>query len=205
MSTVKAVRGTRDLLPDQKQLWNHVEATARAVFQRYGFGEIRTPVFRGDRALCARRRARKPTSSRRRCTPGKTARARRVRKAAAADPPAREHRRRRARLHRAQAGRNRRSCRSCTTLARSSAASARSGGRYQAVLAEWGRRCMRPVSSGRRGSRRCATPKCWKCSRALLDELGVPRLAAGAELGGESPTDRAQVSRGRIARGAWPR
>ncbi len=45
MSTLKAVRGTRDLLPPETQLWNHVEATARALFARYGFGEIRTPVF----------------------------------------------------------------------------------------------------------------------------------------------------------------
>lgn len=44
-ATLKAVRGTRDLLPDQTPLWNHVEATARALFARYGFGEIRTPVF----------------------------------------------------------------------------------------------------------------------------------------------------------------
>ena len=43
--SIKAVRGTRDLLPDQTPLWNRVEATARAVFARYGFGEIRTPVF----------------------------------------------------------------------------------------------------------------------------------------------------------------
>jgi histidyl-tRNA synthetase len=43
--TLKAVRGTRDLLPDQTPLWNHVEATARALFARYGFGEIRTPIF----------------------------------------------------------------------------------------------------------------------------------------------------------------
>ena len=42
---LKAVRGTRDLLPDQTPLWNRVEATARAVFARYGFGEIRTPVL----------------------------------------------------------------------------------------------------------------------------------------------------------------
>ena len=45
MSTLKAVRGTRDLLPPETQLWNHVEASARALFARYGFGEIRTPVF----------------------------------------------------------------------------------------------------------------------------------------------------------------
>src|SRR5579875_2324150 len=44
-AAIKAVRGTRDLLPDQTPLWNHVETTARAVFARYGFGEIRTPVF----------------------------------------------------------------------------------------------------------------------------------------------------------------
>ncbi len=45
MSTLKAVRGTRDLLPPETQLWNRVEATARAIFSRYGFGEIRTPIF----------------------------------------------------------------------------------------------------------------------------------------------------------------
>jgi histidyl-tRNA synthetase len=43
--TLKAVRGTRDLLPDQTPLWNRVETTARSVFARYGFGEIRTPIF----------------------------------------------------------------------------------------------------------------------------------------------------------------
>ena len=45
MSIVKAIRGTRDLLPPDTELWSRVEATARAVFARYGFGEIRTPIF----------------------------------------------------------------------------------------------------------------------------------------------------------------
>jgi histidyl-tRNA synthetase len=45
MAILKAVRGTRDLLPPETELWSRVEATARAVFARYGFGEIRTPVF----------------------------------------------------------------------------------------------------------------------------------------------------------------
>ena len=45
MSTLKAVRGTRDLLPPETALWNRIEATARDVFARYNFGEIRTPVF----------------------------------------------------------------------------------------------------------------------------------------------------------------
>jgi histidyl-tRNA synthetase len=43
--TLKAVRGTRDLLPPETELWNRVETVARGVFTRYGFGEIRTPVF----------------------------------------------------------------------------------------------------------------------------------------------------------------
>lgn len=53
MNTLKAVRGTRDLLPPETALWNRIEATARAVFARYHFGEIRTPVFE-DTALFAR-------------------------------------------------------------------------------------------------------------------------------------------------------
>ena len=53
MATLKAVRGTRDLLPPETALWNHIEATARAVFARYNFGEIRTPVFE-DTSLFAR-------------------------------------------------------------------------------------------------------------------------------------------------------
>jgi histidyl-tRNA synthetase len=53
MSTLKAVRGTRDLLPPETALWNRIEATARAVFARYNFGEIRTPIFE-DTALFAR-------------------------------------------------------------------------------------------------------------------------------------------------------
>src|SRR6202522_492293 len=53
MSTLKAVRGTRDLLPPETALWNRIEATARAVFGRYNFGEIRTPVFE-DTTLFAR-------------------------------------------------------------------------------------------------------------------------------------------------------
>ena len=53
MATLKAVRGTRDLLPPETPLWNRIEATARAVFARYNFGEIRTPIFE-DTALFAR-------------------------------------------------------------------------------------------------------------------------------------------------------
>ena len=42
---IKAVRGTRDLLPPETALWNFVEAAARDVFRAYNFHEIRTPIF----------------------------------------------------------------------------------------------------------------------------------------------------------------
>jgi histidyl-tRNA synthetase len=45
MSILQAVRGTRDLLPPETELWNHIETVARGVFERYSFGEIRTPIF----------------------------------------------------------------------------------------------------------------------------------------------------------------
>jgi histidyl-tRNA synthetase len=45
MSTLQAVRGTRDLLPPETELWNQIESTARRIFERYSFGEIRTPIF----------------------------------------------------------------------------------------------------------------------------------------------------------------
>ena len=53
MTALKSVRGTRDLLPPETSLWNRIEATARAVFARYNFGEIRTPIFE-DTSLFAR-------------------------------------------------------------------------------------------------------------------------------------------------------
>jgi histidyl-tRNA synthetase len=53
MATLKAVRGTRDLLPPETALWNRIEVTARQVFARYNFGEIRTPIFE-DTSLFAR-------------------------------------------------------------------------------------------------------------------------------------------------------
>jgi histidyl-tRNA synthetase len=53
MTLLKAVRGTRDLLPPETELWDRVEATTRRVFARYNFGEIRTPIFE-DTALFAR-------------------------------------------------------------------------------------------------------------------------------------------------------
>jgi histidyl-tRNA synthetase len=42
---IKAPRGTRDLLPPDTALWNHVESVVREVFRAYNFQEIRTPIF----------------------------------------------------------------------------------------------------------------------------------------------------------------
>ena len=42
---IKAVKGTRDLLPPSTDVWNRVEATARAVFKAYNYHEIRTPIL----------------------------------------------------------------------------------------------------------------------------------------------------------------
>jgi len=41
----QAIRGTRDLLPPETALWNSVEQTAHEVFGRFGYGEIRVPIF----------------------------------------------------------------------------------------------------------------------------------------------------------------
>jgi histidyl-tRNA synthetase len=50
---IKAVRGTRDLLPPETAVWNFVETIAREVFRAYNFQEIRTPIFE-ETALFAR-------------------------------------------------------------------------------------------------------------------------------------------------------
>ena len=42
---ITSVKGTRDLLPPETSVWAAVEATARRVFGRYGYGEIRTPAL----------------------------------------------------------------------------------------------------------------------------------------------------------------
>src|SRR6516165_7325583 len=41
----QAIKGTRDLLPPETELWNRVEQSAREVFATFGFGEIRSPIF----------------------------------------------------------------------------------------------------------------------------------------------------------------
>jgi len=41
----QALRGTKDILPDETTIWQRVERTTREVFGRYGCREIRTPII----------------------------------------------------------------------------------------------------------------------------------------------------------------
>lgn len=45
MSTIQALRGTRDILPDEIGYWQHVEAIARDILSKAVYREIRTPIF----------------------------------------------------------------------------------------------------------------------------------------------------------------
>jgi histidyl-tRNA synthetase len=49
----RAIKGTQDILPDQVWRWQQLERRARKVCRRYGYREIRTPVFE-ETALFAR-------------------------------------------------------------------------------------------------------------------------------------------------------
>lgn len=42
---IKALRGTKDLLPEEARLWTALEGRARKTFACFGFSEIRTPVI----------------------------------------------------------------------------------------------------------------------------------------------------------------
>ncbi|MEW5805915.1 MAG: histidine--tRNA ligase, partial [Acidobacteriota bacterium] len=41
----RAIKGTKDILPEEVSKWQFVERKAAAVFSLYGFREIRTPIF----------------------------------------------------------------------------------------------------------------------------------------------------------------
>jgi histidyl-tRNA synthetase len=45
MAGIQAIRGTRDILPDEVGYWHQVEAVARNILDRAAFQEIRTPIF----------------------------------------------------------------------------------------------------------------------------------------------------------------
>ena len=51
--SIRAIKGTRDILPPASSVWNRVEAAAREVFRTFNYHEIRTPIFE-ETALFAR-------------------------------------------------------------------------------------------------------------------------------------------------------
>jgi histidyl-tRNA synthetase len=42
---IKAIRGVKDILPGEVGKWQFVERVAREVFERYGYAEIKIPIF----------------------------------------------------------------------------------------------------------------------------------------------------------------
>lgn len=45
MGAIQALRGTRDILPEEVGYWQRIEAIARDILQRAAYQEIRTPIF----------------------------------------------------------------------------------------------------------------------------------------------------------------
>ncbi len=43
--SIQAIKGVKDILPEDMPAWQHLEAMARTIFEDYGFSEIRVPVF----------------------------------------------------------------------------------------------------------------------------------------------------------------
>ncbi|MGB8951182.1 MAG: histidine--tRNA ligase [Candidatus Aminicenantales bacterium] len=43
--SISAIKGTKDILPAEIRTWQNVESVVRTTFERYGYREIRTPVF----------------------------------------------------------------------------------------------------------------------------------------------------------------
>ena len=45
MDTIRAIKGTQDLLPDSIGLWHHIESVSQPILTAAGYSEIRTPIF----------------------------------------------------------------------------------------------------------------------------------------------------------------
>ncbi len=43
--SIQAIKGVKDVLPEDMPAWHFLEAAARGIFENYGFSEIRVPVF----------------------------------------------------------------------------------------------------------------------------------------------------------------
>ena len=45
MSKFSTIKGTHDLLPNERFIWQQVENSVHSIMQQNGYGEIRTPAF----------------------------------------------------------------------------------------------------------------------------------------------------------------
>src|SRR6476469_10311700 len=45
MGAIQALRGTRDILPDEVKYWQQIESAARTILSRAAYQEIRTTIF----------------------------------------------------------------------------------------------------------------------------------------------------------------
>jgi histidyl-tRNA synthetase len=57
VTSIRAVKGTRDILPDETPAWQRSGRHRPRALRRYGYRELRTPDLRGDPALRPRHRA----------------------------------------------------------------------------------------------------------------------------------------------------
>ncbi len=49
---ITGIKGFNDILPGEVEKWQHIEATARRVFELYGFAEIRVPILEKTELFC---------------------------------------------------------------------------------------------------------------------------------------------------------
>ncbi|MFV9645702.1 MAG: ATP phosphoribosyltransferase regulatory subunit, partial [Desulfobacterales bacterium] len=42
---IQLIRGFKDILPGEVELWQHIEKTARSLLESFGFKEIRIPIL----------------------------------------------------------------------------------------------------------------------------------------------------------------
>jgi histidyl-tRNA synthetase len=49
---IQSIRGVKDILPNEIWKWQYIESIAHKIFPRYGFKEIRLPIFEDTRLFC---------------------------------------------------------------------------------------------------------------------------------------------------------
>ena len=51
---IKAVTGTKDILPSDIPRWKYLENTVEKIFSSFNYKEIRTPIFEETASFCSR-------------------------------------------------------------------------------------------------------------------------------------------------------